>query len=168
MRVLVALLIALALSNTGADAADASCVPADLSERVRSADVIVQGTVVRAREPGFYEVAVASALKGTVSGMIAVRGSAAPGAVSSVDLRLAPGTTYTLFLRRDLDAFTTTSCSGSHEGAPTAEELAAFGTPSSGTTDASLPLPIIVGLVAGASMFTFIVASLRTPRWSRA
>ena len=82
-------------------------------------------------------VSVKTVYKGSVPDRISVRvGPEIPGlgpgqtGATSVDYSAAPGTSHTFYLSQHAPAgFSTNACSGSHEGEPTAEELAVLGTP---------------------------------------
>ena len=152
MKALAIGLAAVWLWSASGTEAHASCLPASLAQQIASADVIAEGVVRAERERGIHEFAVDRVLKGHVSGTLVVRASAVPGAISSVDLDLKSGGTYTLYLVRDLDAFTTSACSASHEGRATSDETTSLGagsTAGSPSDDSALP-GSTVGLLLAA------------------
>ena len=113
----------------------ASCRPPVLADQIARADVIVYGTVTETRQTfapaggtiGFRPERV---LKGTLTSVVEVHlGPSRGGAVTSVDYTAATrGEGHTLYLRRaDGGAYETDACSGSHPGAPTADEEKALG-----------------------------------------
>ncbi len=141
MRRIAGLLCVAALSFVfaGGGAADASCVAQTVRERVALAEVVVYGTVTETRQTfapasGVIRFRPERFLKGTLPGEIEVfLGPSKGGAVTSVDYEaVRRGETHTLYLRSTGDGgWETNACSGSHKGAPTADETAVFG---AGTT----------------------------------
>ena len=120
--------------------ADASCAPPEpVAQRVARADAVVWGTVSRgvAHDRRTFFVTVNTVYKGSVPAQISLRvGPEIPGqgpgqaGATSVDYAAAPGTAHTFYLKQHAPAgFNTDACSGSHEGEPSAEELAVLGTP---------------------------------------
>ena len=131
MRSLVVLLIAALGLNLAASLAQASCAPQTLAEQAERADVVAFGNVSGS---SFH---VREALKGQVPATIQVRfGEGGPGVITSVDYTATNGD-HTLYLRRDGATYATNACSGSHEGAPTAEERALFAASGGGTITAT-------------------------------
>lgn len=141
MRTLIALAIVMASLALGV-AADASCAPPEpVAQRVGRADAVVWGTVTGGGGPlgesRALMVSVKTVYKGSVPDRISVRvGPEIPGlgtgqtGATSVDSSAAPGPSHTFYLKQHAPAgFSTDACGGSHEGEPTAEELAVLGTP---------------------------------------
>jgi len=166
---LVALIAALAL-NVGAASAEASCIQQTLAEQDQRAEVVAFGRV----NGSSFEVR--QVLKGQASGTIQVRfGAGPPGVFTSVDYMPANGTDHTLYLRKDAGEWATDACSGSHRGAPTAEErvfynvseVATGGTASSGETHTAGPAlslgpaALVVALAATAIVAIAILRGRR-------
>ena len=163
MRVLAAIGVLMASVALGA-AADASCAPPEpVAQRVARADAVVWGTVSGgvAHDRRTFSLSVKTVYKGSVPAQISVRiGPEIPGqgpgqgGATSVDYATAPGTAHTFYLKQHAPAgFSTDACSGSHEGEPSAEELAALGAPRSPDGGAGAPGSVTDldrGLAAGA------------------
>lgn len=140
MRALIVLAILMASIALGA-AADASCAPPEpVAQRVARAEAVVWGTVTGGgplSDRRSLNVSVKAVYKGSVPAQISVRvGPEIPGlgpgqtGATSVDYSAAPGTSHTFYLTQHAPAgFSTSACSGSHEGEPGAEELAVLGPP---------------------------------------
>ena len=175
MRVLVALAV-LATSLALGLTADASCAaPEPAAQRAARADAVVWGTVSggggRPGEGRTLMVSVKTVYKGSVPDRISVRvGPEIPGlgpgqtGATSVDYSAAPGTSHTFYLKQHAPAgFSTDACSGSHEGEPTAEELAVLGAPRPPAGGAGGPGSITDldrGLAAGAIVLVLALTYL--------
>lgn len=171
MRSLVALLIAALGLNLAASLAQASCAPQTMAEQAGGADVVafgrVSGSSFEARE----------VLKGQVPARIQVRfGEGGPGVVTSVDYTATNGD-HTLYLRRDDGGYATNSCSGSHQGAPTAEERAFFAGSGGGTitsenaaegTGFAIALDPLRGALAVAGIAALAIGAIALLRRRRA
>src|SRR5688500_13898251 len=134
-RVLVLPLLLVGMS-VAASPALASCLQITVAEAGGLAEVVVYGTVTETRQTfapasGVIRFQPLRFLKGTLPGEVEVYlGPSRGGAISSVDYTaVVPGEAHTLYLRSAGNgAWETNACSGSHVGAPTAEETALFGT----------------------------------------
>lgn len=166
MRVLAAIGVLMASVSLGA-AADASCAPPEpVAQRVARADAVVWGSITGSGGGPLGDrrslmVSVKTVYKGSVPAQISVRvGPEIPGqgpgqaGATSVDYAAAPGTAHTFYLMQQAPAgFSTDACSGSHEGEPRAEELAALGAPRPPEGGAGAPgstTDLERGLAAGA------------------
>lgn len=139
MRILVAVISALVVSGALGSAAAASCIQEDVPAKTARADAVVHARVVALEGPPgapsrFAFAEVLTVLKGSAPARIGVAlgpeagGGGGPVAATSVDYSAKPGEDHTLYLRRNAPGgFATDACSGSHPGAPTAEEAAYFG-----------------------------------------
>lgn len=116
----VVLIVAIGL-HIGASLAQASCRQQTLAEQAARADVVAVGHLSGDR------LEIRQVLKGQASGTIQVRLRPEGNVVTSVDYMPKDDTDQTLYLRREGSDNVTDACSGSHEGAPTAEERAFFG-----------------------------------------
>jgi hypothetical protein len=113
----------------------ASCVQTTVTQQAALAEVVVYGTVSETRQTfapasGVIRFRPERFLKGTLPGEVEVYlGPTKGGAITSVDYTaVVNGEAHTLYLRSAGDgAWQTDVCSGSHAGAPTAEETAYFG-----------------------------------------
>jgi hypothetical protein len=114
----------------------ASCVQMTVAERAKLADVVVYGTVTETRQTfapagGVIRFRPERFLKGTLPGEVEVSlGPTKGGAITSVDYAATRrGEAHTLYLRSAGNgSWQTDACSGSHVGAPSAEETSFFGT----------------------------------------
>jgi hypothetical protein len=114
----------------------ASCVQTSVAERAALAEVVVYGTVTETRQTfapagGVIRFRPERFLKGTLAGEVEVYlGPTKGGAITSVDYSaVIRGEAHTLYLKAAGNgAWQTDACSGSHAGAPTAEEASFFGT----------------------------------------
>ena len=114
----------------------ASCVQTTVAERAALAEAVVYGTVTETRQTfapasGVIRFRPERFLKGTLSGEVEVYlGPTKGGAITTVDYSaVIRGEGHTLYLRAAGNgAWQTDSCSGSHVGAPTADEASFFGT----------------------------------------
>jgi hypothetical protein len=158
MRVLVAVLVAVALTLAVARPVAASCAPpAPLADNAGRAVVVVYGSVTSV-ENGALTLRVDRVLKGPVDAMLRVfvgpgRRAAGVGGFTSVDYpdmstKVQVGSDHVLYLYRGWDgALETNACIGSHAGPPTADEVAHFGagtSPGGSTTPAPTPAPATV------------------------
>lgn len=167
MRLLM--LPALLLAVNPALPALASCVQTTVAERAALADVVVYGTVTETRltfapASGVIRFRPERLLKGALPGDVEVYlGPTKGGAITSVDYAAAQrGEAHTLYLRSaGSGSWQTDSCSGSHVGAPTAEETAFFGAgtaaPPSAPTD-NTPLVLAAGAVGVIALAAALVA----------
>ena len=119
----------------GSSPAVGSCVQTTIAERAALADVVVYGTVSETRQTfapagGVIRFRAERFLKGTLPGEVEVYlGPSKGGAITSVDYAaVSRGEAHTLYLRSAGRSWQTDACSGSHVGAPTAEETSFFGT----------------------------------------
>ena len=115
----------------GASVAIASCAQLDLAAQVAGAEVVVVGTVSETRQTfaaagGVIKFRPERMLKGTLTKEVQVYLGPTHGGngVTSVDYTaVVRGERHTLYLRDAGDgSYETNSCSGSHPGAPTADE----------------------------------------------
>jgi hypothetical protein len=136
----------------------------------RAAHVVAHGTVVQARPAdarfglrsgGEVDLFVDRALKGATTGTL-ITFAIAPDGPGSVGYWTAEvGTRHTVYLRPRSEwppwpghataTLYTTLCFGSHEGPPTAEELAVFGPVGDGALGALGPLATVLLITAGAA-----------------
>jgi hypothetical protein len=137
--------------------ATASCVQSTIAERAARADVVVYGTVTQTRQTfaaagGVIRFRPERFLKGALPGEVEVSlGPSNGGAVTSVDYQAASrGEAHTLYLRpAGNNGWQTDVCSGSHPGAPTADETSFFGTGVSAPPTAPRDnTPLVLGAVA--------------------
>jgi preprotein translocase subunit Sec61beta len=144
----------------------ASCVQETAADQAARADVIVAGTVTETRQTfaaasGVIRFLPERVLKGTLAHEVQVYlGPTRGGAVTSVDYTaVGRGELHTLYLRAvDDGSYETNACSGSHAGAPTAneEKLLGAGTVVAATSDdrlspaAAVAIGALVALVAVA------------------
>jgi hypothetical protein len=158
-----ALLFGMSLASSPALA---SCLQTTVSEQAALAEVVVYGKVTETRQTfapasGVIRFRPERFLKGTLPGEIEVfLGPTKGGAITSVDYSaVIRGEAHTLYLKAAGNgAWQTDACSGSHVGAPTAEEAAFFGTgtaapptaPKDNTTLALGALVIAAIALAGA------------------
>lgn len=113
----------------------ASCVQMTVAERAALAEVVVYGSVTGTRQTfapagGVIRFRPERFLKGTLLGEVEVYlGPTKGGAITSVDYSaVIRGEGHTLYLRAAGNgAWQTDACSGSHAGAPNAEEASFFG-----------------------------------------
>jgi hypothetical protein len=127
--------LAMVMFATFPTVAAASCARSTVTERAAQAEVVVYGTVTETRQTfaaagGVIRFRPERFLKGTLSGEVEVYlGPSRGGAITSVDYQAAErGHVHTLYLRSAANGtWETNACSGSHEGAPTADESALFG-----------------------------------------
>jgi hypothetical protein len=127
---------AVAFAVVAPSPAAASCVQMSISERAALPDVVVYGTVTETRQTfapagGVIRFRPERFLKGTLSGEVEVYlGPTKGGAITSVDyVAVRRGEAHTLYLRSAGNgSWQTDACSGSHVGAPTAEDTSFFGT----------------------------------------
>jgi hypothetical protein len=130
-----ALALAAAMAGLFSATAAASCVQATVVERAAMAEVVVYGTVTETRQTfaaagGVIRFRADRFLKGRLPGEVEVfLGPSRGGGITSVDYRAVQRSeAHTLYLRSAGNgSWETNSCSGSHVGAPTAEERALFG-----------------------------------------
>ena len=137
-RVARSLLLALAVVLLGAVApqpALASCVQQTVAEQAAAAAVVAVGVVTETRQTfvaagGVIRFRPERVLKGTLTNEVQVYlGPSHGGAITSVDYTaVVRGERHTLYLRATSDgSYETSSCTGSHVGAQTADEEKALG-----------------------------------------
>jgi hypothetical protein len=135
----------------------ASCLKTTVSEQAALADVVVYGTVTETRQTfapasGVIRFRPERFLKGTFAGDVEVYlGPTKGGAITSVDYSaVIRGEAHTLYLKAAGNgAWQTDACSGSHVGAPAAEEASFFGAgtaapPTAPTDNTTLALGALV------------------------
>jgi hypothetical protein len=143
-----------------------SCVQTTVAERAALAEVVVYGTVTETRQTfapasGVIRFRPERFLKGTLPGEVEVYlGPTKGGAITSVDYSaVIRGEAHTLYLKAAGNgSWQTDACSGSHVGAPAADEASFFGTgtaappttPKDNTTLALGALVIAAIALAGA------------------
>ena len=137
--------------------AAASCVQTTVAQQAALGEVVVYGTVTETRQTfapasGVIRFLPQRLLKGALPGEVEVYlGPTKGGAITSVDYTaVIRGEAHTLYLRSAGDGnWQTDACSGSHVGAPTAEEISFFGSgtaaPPTGPKDNT---PLAIGAVA--------------------
>ena len=163
VRIVATVLLVVVSMLAAPQPAAASCAQQTLSDQAARADVVVFGTVTSIR----MTFAPASpvimfrperVLKGTLTKSVQVYlGPTHGGAVTSVDYQAASPQQHTLYVRDAHDgSFETDACSGSHEGAPSADEekLLGTGTRVDAAVDDGVPgalvAAIVVALLAAA------------------
>jgi hypothetical protein len=125
--VFAAVLLGMSLASSPALA---SCLQATVAQQAALADVVVYGTVTETRQTfapasGVIRFRADRFLKGSLPGEVEVYlGPTRGGAITSVDYSaVIRGEGHTLYLKAAGNgAWQTDACSGSHVGAPTAEE----------------------------------------------
>ena len=135
-RIVGAIAFAAAMVGLFPATAAASCAQTTVAQSSAQAEVVVYGTVTETRQTfaaagGVIRFRAERYLKGTLAGEVEVYlGPSRGGAITSVDYQAVQrGQAHTLYLRSvGGGAWETNACSGSHVGAPTAEENALFGT----------------------------------------
>jgi len=135
-RALVLSTVVLVAGAVAPTAALASCVQQTVSEQAAAAEVIAVGVVTETRQTfvaasGVIRFRPERVLKGTLTKEIQVYlGPTHGGAPTSVDYTaVSSGERHTLYLRATSDgSYETSSCSGSHPGAQTADEEKILGT----------------------------------------
>ena len=158
MRFIPTLAILVLGAVAWAQPAAASCIQQDLAAQIARADVIAAGRVVSVGSGGGPLVfQPATFYKGTLEGgPVTVQNGPSAGAATSVDYRAAVGD-HVLYLMGSGRSLSTNDCSGSHPGAPTADELRVLGsgtaapTPS-GSIVGEIGLFVVAGLLAGATV----------------
>jgi hypothetical protein len=159
--------------SSAASPALASCLQVTVAEAGALAEVVVYGTVTETRQTfapasGVIRFQPVRFLKGTLPGEVEVYlGPSRGGAISSVDYTaVVTGEAHTLYLRSAGNgAWETNACSGSHIGAPTAEETAFFGTGSSAPPAAPKDNTLIVLGAVGIALIAIAAIALF---WRRA
>ena len=143
-----------------AEPAAASCIQQDLAAQIARADVIAAGRVTSVASGGgplvFQPVTI---YKGTLEGgpVTVATGPGSGGGVTSVDYRATVGD-QVLYLMGSGRSFSTNDCSGSHAGAPTADEVRLLGTgaaapPAGGGIIGEIGIFVVAALLAGATVF---------------
>jgi uncharacterized membrane protein YjfL (UPF0719 family) len=171
-RVVTALVLATAAILPGGSSALASCLQQSVGEQVARADVIAYGTISHGIQllmfPPSRQVQfdVQRVYKGDVAGRITVTIGPTDAAATSVDYAAEDGP-HTLYLRRTGNAFATDACSGSHPGAPNAEENALFGTgraASPVSPAAEWLLPAVITFVVSLGLVALVLFRRRPAR----
>jgi type II secretory pathway pseudopilin PulG len=159
LRALLVALAVLSCASAATSPALASCVQTSVAERASLAEVVVYGTVTETRQTfaaasGVIRFRPERFPKGTLAGEVEVYlGPTKGGAITSVDYEAARrGEAHTLYLRSAGNAsWQTDACSGSHVGAPTAEETSFFGAGSAAPPSApkdNTPLAVVAVAIA--------------------
>jgi len=175
LLVLAAALLGMSLASSPALA---SCLQTTVAQQAALADVVVYGTVTETRQTfapasGVIRFRADRFLKGSLPGEVEVYlGPTKGGAITSVDYSaVIRGEGHTLYLKAAGNgAWQTDACSGSHVGAPTAEEASFFGTgtpappttPKDNTTLAIGALVIAAIALAGAAFARYAGPSTLT------
>ena len=150
----------------------ASCVQQTTAEQIARADIVVHGTLTGIRMTFAPASPVVTfrperVLKGSLDTIVEVfLGPTHGGAVTSVDYNAAPPQAHTLYLRLRDGAYETDGCSGSHEGAPTADEekLMGPGVLVGAADHTSVPLAIVAGLaLAVVAVVAVTIVTRRRP-----
>lgn len=130
----------------------ASCAAASIAESAQEADVVVYGTVAEilqttSNEIGVVRFHVERVFKGTIQPEIDVAIGPKSEPLSSTDyVGAKPGEKHTLYLySADNDPWKTSLCTGSHAGAPTAEETTYFGPGREPAVAGTARDPVVVG-----------------------
>lgn len=166
---LVAALVIASLALAPAPAL-ASCAQADPAEQASRAEVIAYGTITGIRMTFAPASPVVTfrperVLKGTLTSSVEVFfGPTHGGALTSVDYAGAPPETHTLYLRRAGDSFETDACSGSHAGAPTADEEARLGRGNIVAVSDPVAWPVIAAVAAALALAAVAIVLLRRRR----
>ncbi|MEX2047745.1 MAG: hypothetical protein WEE03_11325 [Chloroflexota bacterium] len=169
-RLIAVVALAVALAGLNPATAAASCIQMTVAERAAIAEVVAYGTVTETRQTfaaagGVIRFRPDRFLKGTLPGEVEVYlGPTRGGPITSVDYTaVIRGEAHTLYLRSAADgAWQTDVCSGSHVGAPTAEETAFFGTGSSAPPAAPMDnAPLVLGAVAVVAIALLAVLVVR-------
>ena len=155
-------------ASLASSSAFASCLQTPVAERAALAEVVVYGTVTETRQTlapasGVIRFRAERFLKGSLPGEVEVYlGPTKGGAITSVDYSaVIRGEAHTLYLRAAGNgAWQTDACSGSHVGAPAADEASFFGTgtvapPTAPKDNTSLALGalVIAALALAAALF---------------
>ena len=159
-------------SSWAAAPALASCVQTTVAERGALAEVVVYGSVSETRQTfapasGVIRFRPERFLKGTLPGEVEVYlGPTKGGAITSVDYTaVVTGEAHTLYLRSaGSGAWQTDVCSGSHAGAPTADETSYFGAGTSAPPIAPRDnTPLILGalLVVAVALVAGVLVARR-------
>ncbi len=170
-RLAVTAVLVLAGLPVAASPALASCAPQTAAEQISRADVIAYGTLTGIRMTFAAASPVVTfrperVLKGSLTQSIEVFfGPTHGGPVTSVDYSGAPPQAHTLYLRQVDGVYETDVCSGSHEGAPAADEEKQLGRGvlvAAAADDAARPP--VAGLAIAAFALVALAAALR---WRR-
>jgi len=142
-----------------AQPAAGSCIQQDLAAQIARADVIAAGRVTSVGSGGgplvFQPVTI---LKGALEGgPVTVAIGPVGGAVTSVDYRASVGD-HVLYLSGSGRSFRTDDCSGSHAGAPTADEVRLLGSgtvapAASGGLIGEIGIFVVAAILAGTTVF---------------
>jgi len=163
VRALVLMAAVLFWATLASSPALASCVQTTVSERATLAEVVVYGSVTETRQTfapagGVIRFRAERFLKGTLPGEVEVYlGPAHGGALTSVDYEaVRRGEAHTLYLRSAGNgSWETNACSGSHVGAPTAEETSILGAGSAAAPSApkdNTPLALVAVAIAAIAL----------------
>ena len=150
--------------------AQASCLQETVADQIGRAEIVAYGTLTGIRMTFAPASPVVTfrpdrVLKGTLSATVEVFfGPTHGGAVTSVDYAGAPPETHTLYLRAAGGSYETDACSGSHAGAPTANEERLLGRGAAvAVADADLR-PLIAAAAIAALALVAIAVLLRRRR----
>jgi hypothetical protein len=171
-RTVLALFVLAFAMPVGANVAVASCIQQDLAAQVAGAEVIAFGTVTETRQTfaaasGVIMFRPERLLKGTLTSEVRVYlGPSHGSAITSVDYFAATrGERHTLYLRSFIDdgAYETNACSGSHAGAPSADEEGALGrgTLVAAATDEPLALAAVAAVLVALALAAAGLIALR-------
>lgn len=127
-RVLVVAVLVVADMMLSGTPASASCIQESVTDQIARAEIVAYGTLTGIRMTFAPASPVVTfrperVLKGALTASVEVSfGPTHGGAITSVDYAGAPPEMHTLYLRAVGGSYETDACSGSHPGAPTAEE----------------------------------------------
>lgn len=169
-RVLLAAVLVVADVALPAAPASASCIQESVTDQIARAEIVAYGTLTGIRMTFAPASPVVTfrpdrVLKGTLSASVEVFfGPTHGGAITSVDYAGTPPETHTLYLRAAGGSYETDACSGSHAGAPTADEERLLGRGAAVTvTDAGLR-PLIAAVAIAVLALVAIAVLLRRRR----
>ncbi len=169
-RLILALSVVAAGYALGPAPALASCAQANPAEQASRAEVIAYGTLTSIRMTFAPAGPVVTfrperVLKGTLTSSVEVFfGPTHGGAPTSVDYAGAPPEAHTLYLRRAGDSFETDACSGSHAGAPTADEEARLGRESGVAVSDPVAWPVVAAAAVALALGVVAIVLLRRRR----
>ena len=175
-RSLALALVLLAASAAAPATALASCVQQSISEQAAAAEVVAVGVVTETRQTfvaasGVIRFRPERVLKGTLTKEIQVYlGPTHGGAITSVDYTaVIKGERHTLYLRATSDgSYETSVCTGSHQGAATADEEKILGTGTlvAAASDATIS-PVLIAALATIGVLALVAVALGMRRARR-
>lgn len=167
LRLLSPIVVAAGISLATSVPAVASCAQQTTAEQVARAQIVAYGSVTGIRMTFAPASPVVTfrperVLKGSLDKSVEVfLGPTHGGAVTSVDYAAAPPQRHTLYLRVGADgSYETDVCSGSHEGAPTADEEKILGAGTSVNVVEDFPLVVALAIGLGVALALAIAAVL--------